>query len=265
MKSGIIIRRNAKHLLGPFLFLLSLGVWFNFTIIPDPVLSEALRLKQEWRYEEALEKFNQVLSTDANNLSALNGSSLVLSDLSQAQERQTKREYLLTARDLAIRSLTLDPGNWESHFSHVVAIGLLTEVAQNPWEKVKNVKVIQQEALKLIELAPDSAEGYYILGRWNYELAQLNWAEKAAGDVLFGGIPAGASMQKAIDNYQRAIELAPDAIVARVGIGEAWYYLGYTTRAINSLELALKLPTTSFNDNKRREKCRKLLKEWRSS
>ena len=265
MKSKIQINKNGEYLLGTFLLLMCLGTSSSFTSIPNPVLSEALRLKREWRYEEALKKFNQVLSTDANNLTALNNASLILSKLAPGQETNRKRDYLLNAKELAAKSIALDQENWESHFSYVAAIGFLTEVTQNPWEKVKYVKVIKKEALRLIELAPDSAQGYFILGKWNYELAQLTWVEKAAGDVLFGGIPKGASIEKAVEHYQRAIELRPDAIAARLGIGEAWYYLGDTARAINSLEFALRLPNSLFNDFRRREKCRKLLEEWKSS
>jgi tetratricopeptide (TPR) repeat protein len=143
----------------------------------------------------------------------------------------------------------------------VVALGLLADVATSSDEKLQHARIIKQEAEFLIQLDSLYAPSFFILGKWNLSLAQLSWIEKLACNVLFGGVPKGASLKNAIDCFDRAIALQPDCILFHYNRALAYYYLGNFPEARGSLNRAFALPQREPDDRIRLQQCTALLKE----
>ena len=87
------------------------------------------------------------------------------------------------------------------------------------------------EAEKAIALDPRQDIAYYLLGRWNYEIASVGMFSRAYVRLVYGGLPK-ASYQAAIANFQKAIELAPDRILHHAGLAMACEAAGERQPAI---------------------------------
>ena len=107
------------------------------------------------------------------------------------------------------------------------------------------------------------APAYYVLGKWQLELSKLNWAERLACQVLFGGVPKGVSLDESIRCFDRAIQLESDFLLFHYGKASALYEAGKYTEAIFILEQALRITTNDPDDIVRRKKCVRLLEESR--
>jgi tetratricopeptide (TPR) repeat protein len=143
----------------------------------------------------------------------------------------------------------------------IIAIGLMTEVAGSPREKIQDAKTIRMEAETLLKLDSTFAPAYFILGKWHFELARLSWVEQMACKLFFGGLPDGISMEAAIENFKKASILQPNTILFLFGEASAFHYEGEDEKAIRLLKQALALPPKEPDDLPRKERCSQLLRE----
>uniref|UniRef100_A0A7S2SEN6 Regulator of microtubule dynamics protein 1 n=1 Tax=Mucochytrium quahogii TaxID=96639 RepID=A0A7S2SEN6_9STRA len=58
-----------------------------------------------------------------------------------------------------------------------------------------------------LELNPDDATLNYMLGRFNFEVAKLSWAERMGAKALFGQDPPSATFEEALQNFENACRL----------------------------------------------------------
>jgi len=92
-------------------------------------------------------------------------------------------------------------------------------------------------------IAEALAKGYKNSLRWSLMLECLNqWLEREPGNaaalVLRGkGRDGLRQFERAREDYQRAVELAPDFVAARLGLGEVAHRLGHTQEAITHYEI----------------------------
>ena len=138
---------------------------------------------------------------------------------------------------------------------------MLSEIAPSPREKLKDAKLIRLEAEKIISLDPKYGLGYFVLGKWHFELSKLTWVERVACDLFYGGVPDGVSMEESFKNFNMALKLDPDQIIILYGKAAALHYEGKDEEAIRILERAISLPLRDVDDEFRKERCKTLLKE----
>jgi tetratricopeptide (TPR) repeat protein len=93
-------------------------------------------------------------------------------------------------------------------------------------------RLIKQEAEEAIALDPRQDVAYYLLGRWNFGVANVGLLSRAFVKVVYGGLPR-ASNADAIADFKKAIELAPDRIINHAGLA-----LVYETTGEKDLEIA---------------------------
>ncbi|MCH8317029.1 MAG: tetratricopeptide repeat protein, partial [Bacteroidetes bacterium] len=83
--------------------------------------------------------------------------------------------------------------------------------------------------------------------------------EKTAANLLFGGVPEGASFEKAIKHYKTAIQIRPDYILYYYDLAVTYEEIDEDQKAIASLEKAIKLRPITPDDPGRLKNCRELL------
>jgi hypothetical protein len=93
-------------------------------------------------------------------------------------------------------------------------------------------RLFKLEAEKAIALDPKQDIAYYLVGRWNYGVANVGFLSRAYVKVIYGRLPA-ASNEDAIANFQKAIELAPGRLIYHAGLAAV-----YETTGQKQLELA---------------------------
>ena len=245
-----------------FVFFLSLCTGFLFGQNTNVLMEEGLRLEREFKLEEALKNYEEILKTEPNHLQALIHASRMTSNIAgHIKDKEKRREKLVVAENYAKRSIKLNPKSPDAHFSLVVTLGLQSEIAPSAREKVKDAKLLRAEAEKIIEVDPNYALGYFVLGKWHYEVSKLNWFERTACDLFFGGFPENVSMEEAIKNFNKATALDPNQIIILYGHASVLHYEGDDKEAIKVLEKAINLPIREPDDAFRKEKCKELIAE----
>jgi tetratricopeptide (TPR) repeat protein len=107
---------------------------------------------------------------------------------------------------------------------------------------------LKLEAEKAIALDPKQDIGYYLLGRWNYGVANIGLVSRAFVKLVYGGLPE-ASNEEAIANFKKAIELAPDRIIHHAGLAMVYEVAGDRESEIAELKKCRDLKPTGLEDN----------------
>ncbi|SKC78662.1 hypothetical protein [Ohtaekwangia koreensis] len=226
--------------------------------------SEGMHLEKEFKVEAALEKYELCLKSNPHHAQALTHASRMLSNIGgrlPVDKKEEKKKYYSKAKAYAIRSVAINNQDIEARLAYIISMGLMTEVAGSPREKIQDAKLIRQEADAMIKMDSTFAPAYFILGKWHFELARLSWIEQMACKFFFGGLPENISMDAAIKNLKKASELQPNTILFLFGEASAYHYQDEDDKAVKLLQQALALPLKEPDDIPRKERCTALLKE----
>ena len=266
---GRLISQIHCWLLKGWVFGAWLGVWMisSQALQAQPVETlwqEGIRLEKRNEDVPALEYFMKVLQINPAHLGALCKASKLYSRLGGRSEiKSEKKELMLKAKALACEAIHTDNQNADAHFQYLLALGMLSEIADNPKDKLESARIIRNEAETILLLDSNNAGAYYVLGKWNAALSGLNWFERFIGQTLLGGIPPGASYTEALRLFQHAIDLQPGCIMFYYGMAKTLADHGQNEDAMKNLEKALLLPILEPDDLIRKEKCKRLISQIR--
>jgi len=226
--------------------------------------SQGLKLEKEFKVEAALEKFELAIRQNPKNAEALTHASRMLSNIGgrlAKSEREQKMDFYERARVYGEQSIAINPSDPETRLAYVISLGLQSEIATNPHEKVRYAQNIHNEATRILEIDSSFAEAYFILGKWQFELSRLNWVELMACRLFFGGFPEEISMERALEYFNQANSYKPDTILFLFGLASAQHALEENDKASQTLKRALALPLSEPDDALRKERCQTLLKQ----
>lgn len=207
----------------------------------------------------ALQKFLQVLKLDPDNYEATWNASLLYSRIGNRMRDSDRDQYFSSAKLYAQKALKLNPNDAQSNFAMAAAMGRMALIS-GPSDKVAASRDIRKYTERAIQLDPNHAGAHYILGKWNYEVANLNWAEKTAANLLFGGIPEG-SLDAAIEHYSLATKLAPGSILYYRDLALALHQKKSYDEEIRVLNQALTLKPKTEDDPVYLAQCKELLNQ----
>ena len=141
-----------------------------------------------------------------------------------------------------------------------VALGRIALISSSK-EKVKLSKQIKELGDKCIQLNPNHAGGYHLLGKWNYEVWNLNFVEKAAVNMLFGGLPA-ADIKKSVTYLNKAIELRPDYLLYKLDLAKSLYDAEKKSEAIALLKIITDSKPSLQDDASVINEAKLLINKW---
>jgi tetratricopeptide (TPR) repeat protein len=141
----------------------------------------------------------------------------LMHDTDSPELQKTLAEKALTC---ARRAVQADPKSATAHLC--VAVGYVKNFpyADNR-TKVEWSKGIKTECETAIALDPKQDVGYYLLGRWNFGVANMNFIYKGLVKIIYGGLPE-ASDEAAIENFKKAIALNPNRIIHHAELGKVY-------------------------------------------
>jgi len=224
--------------------------------------TEGLALERRFEIERALEKYELAIQKNSNHSNALTHASRMLSNIGGRlpnTDLDRKSAYFEKAKGYAEKSISINPNDPDSRLAYVISLGLQSEIATSPHDKVRYAQIIHREATQILQLDSTYAEAYFVLGKWQYELSRLNWIELIACKLFFGGFPEEISMKKALQYFNKANEFKPDFILFLYGLGSAQVALGEDEKAKETLQRAISLPFSDPDDAQRKERCQALL------
>uniref|UniRef100_A0A3B4T735 Regulator of microtubule dynamics protein 3 n=1 Tax=Seriola dumerili TaxID=41447 RepID=A0A3B4T735_SERDU len=162
------------------------------------------------------------------------------------EDKQEKKTYAQQGCEEAERALKKNGLNAECHKWFAVLTGL-TSQHESMHGKLKSGHILKEHLDRAIALRDDDPMCFYLLGRWCYEVATLDWLEKKAAAALYQS-PPSSTLHDALENFLKAEELSPGfSKTVRLYIAKCHQELGNISEATNWTELALKM-STNTND-----------------
>ena len=150
------------------------------------------------------------------------------------------------------------PDRAESYFFLAVSYGNLA-IFKGGKEKVRLARDVEKNARKAIEIDPNFAPAYVVLGAYYRHVAGLNWFLKQFAKTIFGGLPDGTE-EDSERMLLKAIELNPQIIYAHYELVKTYETMGKNDKAEGHLKKILELPVADHQDEAIKKEAEKELR-----
>jgi tetratricopeptide (TPR) repeat protein len=227
----------------------------------NAILKEADKLEAAIDEKSALVKFKEALKLQPNNLHALvKCAELCCSIGNREPNTKARDEYYKAALIYAKTAYKLYPDSDASNVAMAIAIGRIV-LLKSGKEKIASVKELKNYVDKAIAVNANNFKAWHILGKWHYELSNLNTLEKTAAKIMYGALPA-SSLASAILCYEKTKNLSSNFALNYLELAKAYKRNGEKTKAIAQLNYLLTLPNKVQDDERIKGEARGLLKKW---
>jgi tetratricopeptide (TPR) repeat protein len=225
------------------------------------LMKEAQLQESLFHENEAFLRYADVLKKDPSNLIALWKCSELSSRIGARQaDKEKKRSYFLAARNYAAAALRVNPNSSEANCAMALALGRVSLISGSK-ERVMLARDVKHYAENAIRLDPNNFRAYHILGRWNYEVSDLNIAEKSFARLFYGKLPS-ASLEDAILDFEKSRSINPGFILNYLELARAYHRLNDDKKAIANLRILLSLPNLTYDDSRAKVIARQMLNDW---
>lgn len=226
------------------------------------MIREANRLEALPNEKAAFGKFKEVLKIQPANVYALNKCSELCSRIGKrVKDSRMSEDYYTAAKTYAGIALKINPNNSESNCVMAIALGR-SSLNKSGKEKINSAKEIKKHVDAAIKNDPKNFKAWHVLGRWHYELSNLNGFERTAVKIFFGGLPA-ASLNEAIMAFEKSQSITGGFILNYFEMAKAYKKHNQPSKAIAALTKMLTMPNQTEDDPIIKEDSRKLLNQWR--
>lgn len=223
----------------------------------EAALEEVDELREQGEFVRAISRLDNLENDHPDHVEIYWRRAWAKVDLGMEQDHDSERDRLFEEGFAdAERALELDDTNPGAHVSMAVAAGQMGLISGTR-RQVELSRKVKEHAEKAIELDPDRAEAYHVLGRWNHEVASLGFAARTVVRAVYGGLP-DASYEEAVTHFERSIKL-DERVVDHLEIGRTYKELGETDQARAAFERALELPVEFHSDEDYQEEAEELL------
>lgn len=180
-----------------------------------------------------------------------------------APTRAEKVRLAQLGYDTAVRARELAPRDPETRVTVAIAAGRLAFYSE-PRKRLELSRVVGQEAEESVRLDSRYALGWHVLGRWHYEIANLNPLLRALAEAVYGKMPP-ASNEEAIDCMRKAAELQSSNALFHAELGRAYLAAGRKEEARRALEKSIGLPRQTRDDASAQDRAKEALRELAKS
>lgn len=228
----------------------------------NALLKEAARLESVPDEKASFHKFKEVLKLSPTNITALNKCSELCSRIGQRELTNTKLrgEYYMAAKIYAETALKIAPDNSEANCVMAIALGR-SSMSKSGREKIENAREVKKYVDAAIKNDPQNFKAWHVLGRWQYEISNLNAVERGLVKVFYGGLPA-VTLKESIASFEKARSLRPEFILNYLEMAKAYKDNNDKLKAIAYLNAMLNLPIQTEDDVAIKEKGKTLIKNW---
>ncbi len=242
-----------------FLFLL-----INYSVTAQDaglLLKEAANDERQFKEEDALNKYKQVLLVDGNNIKALvKATELSASTGERLINKNDKRMYFESALAFAERAVAADSSNGDAYFAKALACSKMAETETENKKIYSFIRNIKTNADKALRINPDHAKANFMLGKLNFDIATMNSTKRAAAKTLYGGLPE-ADLDKAIQYLEKSRSTDPYFVLNGLTLAKAYKENNRPAQTIEVLKRVVKLPTRTFDDTALKAEAQKMLQD----
>ncbi|MEO6733592.1 MAG: hypothetical protein ABIN01_20385 [Ferruginibacter sp.] len=226
------------------------------------LIKEANRLEAVPNEKAALTKFKEVLKAQPANSYVLNKCSELCSRIGKRQTNpKLVEDYYTAAKTYASIALKINPQNSESNCVMAIALGR-TSLNKSGKEKINSAKEIKKYVDAAIKNDHRNFKAWHVLGRWHYEISNLNGFERTAVRIFYGGLPE-ATLTLSLYAFEKAQTITDGFILNYFEMAKAYKKNNQTAKAVALLSKMLTVPNQTEDDPFIKEDGRKLINEWR--
>jgi tetratricopeptide (TPR) repeat protein len=247
-------------------FLLPFLLFFLFTgqVAAQDVsamIKDADRLEALPNEKAAFARYKDVLKVQPLNIYSLNKASELCSRIGKRQvNAKMSEDYYSAAKTYASIALKINPNNAESNCVMAIALGR-SSLNKSGKEKISTAKEVRRHVDVAIKNDPRNFKAWHVLGRWHYEISNLNALERTAVKLLYGGLPPG-SLAESIMAFEKANSITDGFLLNYFEWAKAYRKNNQNDKAIATLRKMLTLPNHTEDDPVLKATGRQLLKDW---
>lgn len=167
--------------------------------------------------------------------------------IATAPNAEVRRRLAAEAQAAALRAKALAPDQAKVRLCVAIVLGR-TALLEPPRERFSRASVIRDEAEAALALDPRDPVAWFVLGRWHYEIANLNGFLRTLAEAAFGAKLPPASKERALECFRKSAALDPRAVAPQVEEGRTLVALGRRTEAREILSRAIALPPGNDED-----------------
>jgi len=171
---------------------------------------------------------------------------------------KSRDKYFETALAYAKIAVKNYPNTDDANVSMGIALGKIA-LTKTGSEKIEAVKDIKIHAEKALALNPNNFKAWHIIGKWNYEISNLNFFERSAIVIFYGGLP-DASFDAAIAAYEKARSLSYFFCLNHLELAKAYVKAGSNLKAKMILQQLMTIPNQTEDDPRIKQEATKLMK-----
>ena len=225
----------------------------------NAMLKEAARLEMVPDEKAALAKYKEILRIQPIQLFAICRSSELCSRIGKRQtDSKLREDYFDAAVTYANIGLKISPDDSEANCVMAIALGR-SSMSKSGKEKINTAKEIKKYLDKSLKKDSTNYKAWHVLGRWHFEISNLNILERGAVNLLYGGVPS-ASIKESVRCFEKARALAPWFILNYFEMSRAYFDYDDKAKAIGYINKMMTIPNLTEDDPGIKEKGKILLK-----
>lgn len=227
----------------------------------DSYFNEGLKQEALPNEKKALEQYQLAVKSSPYSLKGLYKCSELCARIGSREKNDNTRDAFFNAA-LAYAKIALKYHSKtdDANIAMSIAMGkiALTKSGKDKISYVKDIKYYADQALKI---NPNNFKAWHIIGKWNYEVANLNFFEETAVNLLFGGLP-DASFKNSVNAYEKARSLNPKFCLNYLELAKSYKKIGNNKMALLLLKQLLVIPNSTEDDPLIKREARGLLNSW---
>ncbi len=248
-----------------FLLLFSvalIGNMYTFSQDVSALIKAAEETELSPNESQAYSKFRAILKIDPDNIYVLTKCSELSSRIgSREKTEQNRNAWFKSAHYFADKALAIAPKNDRANVAKAIVLGK-SSLTKSGKEKIKDAKEIKRFIDVALQANPSNYLALHVLGRWHYELSEVNMFERAAAKVFFGSIPTG-SISESIKYFEKVRSLAPGLILNYYELAKAYHKNDEDAKAIQILKDMQHIPNTTEDDARIKTDGLKYIAAWK--
>ena len=222
------------------------------------LVGQGKALEKQRKETEALFKYKAALKLEPNNYEALKGACWTAGRVGfRIADVTKKKTYFEQALTHGKKLYSMKPKDPDACYFYCFAIGRLAQISSSK-QRVAYIKDIERLANEALAIDPNHARAHHALGILYYRVANLSAVEKAAANLVLGGLPKGSNSMS-LSHLIPAIKGDPNYILYRRDIAFTLLKLKQKDKAIIQLKKAISLPIQTEDDPGYIRTCKALL------
>lgn len=184
----------------------------------------------------------------------------VIYNLSKSTPSPKKEELIRESFQFATEALALNDKDYASHKWYSILLDAKSGL-DGIKERITQLENVKKHMLKAVELNPNDATSWYILGQFYYGLADLPWYQRKIVSTIFAAPPSG-TYEEALECFEKAEKTKPNFYsMNHLMLGKTCQALKQNDKAKEYLTLAANVVVLNEDDKQAKEEAAKLLKK----